>query len=90
MRGRRSRELRQMRSVRGQQIVGQPPRDGRIAHGAVGQQRFDEERPAARQRGLDGQFHRGELANERRGQGGAVPLISYPLTCHEKHRSRAV
>ena len=32
-----SRKLRQMRLLLGEQIIRQPPRDGRIAHAAVGQ-----------------------------------------------------
>ena len=57
-----------MRLVCGQQIVSQPPRHGGIAHAAIGQQHLDEQRPAAGQRGLDRQLHRGDFADERRGQ----------------------
>lgn len=64
--------------MRRQQIIRQPPGDGRIAHATVGQQRLDEERSAAGQRGLDGQLRRGDRADERRSQGGAGPPISNP------------
>ena len=63
-----SSKLRQMLLVCGQQIIGQPLSHDRIAHAAVGQQRFDEKRPAAGQRGLDREFHGGDLADEWRGQ----------------------
>ena len=55
-----------MRLVRSQQIVGHPPRGRRIAHATIGQQRLHEQRPAAGQRGLDGELY-GEDFGEGRG-----------------------
>ena len=47
-----SRKLRQVRLLRGEQIVGQPPRHSRIAHVAVGQHADEgETRVAQRMRG---------------------------------------